>query len=86
MLGEGLVLVTSGDISCFRHSGRAWGGSEAAAGRAGGVGDGMEMEDGTVSGGEKEKEGWGQRSGCRLTGHHGVALVSRQVAAEGGAR
>jgi len=22
MFGEGLVLVTSGDISCFRHSGR----------------------------------------------------------------
>lgn len=37
MFGEGLVLVTSGDISCFRQSGRACRGSEvvAASGQAG---------------------------------------------------
>lgn len=35
MFGEGLVLVTSGDISCFRHSGRACGGSEVADGWTG---------------------------------------------------
>ena len=28
--GEGLVLVTSGDISCFRQSGRGCRGSEVA--------------------------------------------------------
>lgn len=28
MFGEGLVLVTSGDISCFRQSGRVCTGSE----------------------------------------------------------
>lgn len=37
MFGEGLVLVTSGDISCFRHSGRGCRGSEVvmASGQAG---------------------------------------------------
>lgn len=47
MFGEGLVLVTSGDISCFRHSGRACGGSEAAGARTdGGTAgwDGVEVE------------------------------------------
>lgn len=42
MFGEGLVLVTSGDISCFRHSGRACGGSEAAGGQMEGRQVGME--------------------------------------------
>ena len=45
MFGEGLVLVTSGDISCFRQSGRdcrgsevfiASGAGEEGGGRAGG--------------------------------------------------
>lgn len=36
MFGEGLVLVTSGDISCFRQSGRGCRGSEATAVMAGG--------------------------------------------------
>lgn len=31
MFGEGLVLVTSGDISCFRQSGSACRGSEVVA-------------------------------------------------------
>lgn len=30
MFGEGVVLVTSGDISCFRQSGRVCTGSEVA--------------------------------------------------------
>lgn len=45
MFGEGLVLVTSGDISCFRQSGRACGGSEVVAvGGTGGRDEEMETD------------------------------------------
>lgn len=41
MLGEGLVLVTSGDISCLRQSGMGWRWSEwVAASRQGRAGPG----------------------------------------------
>lgn len=36
IFGEGLVLVTSGDISCFRQSGRGCRGSEVGGGAVAG--------------------------------------------------
>ena len=42
IFGEGLVLVTSGDISCFRQSGRDCRGSEVVAASAQ-VGERMKM-------------------------------------------
>ena len=41
MFGEGLVLVTSGDISCFRQSGRGCRGSEVVTGASVQVGEKM---------------------------------------------
>lgn len=55
MFGEGLVLVTSGDISCFRHSGRVWRGSEVVV-RAGGWENGKQEVN--MSGGKKTKMEW----------------------------
>jgi len=57
MFGEGLVLVTSGDISCFRQSGRVCRGSKVV--RAG-VQQGGEIMEANGEREWKHKHRWGK--------------------------
>lgn len=55
MFGEGVVLVTSGDISCFRQSGRVCTGSEVARASVQRVGKEIKKQNKTKRNGE---HGW----------------------------
>lgn len=55
MFGEGVVLVTSGDISCFRQSGRVCTGSEVARASVQRVGKEIKKQNKAKTNGE---HGW----------------------------
>lgn len=93
------MLVTSGDISCFRQSGRGCRDSEVGGtddGRAGEEMKNKKMSETTNPGVKCQIEyrggcvcdgghHAGQRVSSSLTSHHGVALVRRQIPSNSGA-